>query len=434
MNIYEFIAREFGMNESVNVIEIGAHIGTDTIELAKFIGNGKMTSFEPDPRNIPILRRRIKKNGLPVKLIEMAVGAIQGTAEFRLSSGIPPYNDKHIVETQEHTASSSLKSPKNHLERFPWVKFDDLITVQVTTLDKFFGSRKEIIDIVWADVQGAELDMIDGGQETLARTRFLFTEFNDNEMYEGQAGLSEIIKRLPGEWGLALRFGDEVLLQNKAYGHEWVCDSHAQQCWDVKFRTSDVFPLLIQQGRSLAADFLTNAAENQVFNNVLFGATSLLEVGCGSGELVHLVKIKYPNLTRIMATDCSMGAIQHGIERYGADARFRIHDARNVYLFENEKFDLSITSCMLQHFKNPFLPIDNMLEVSKSCIVIVPYMQPVTDGYDDEGGIGHVFMFTDATFEKYNIISKICYASKGWQYSSKGEPPLLMAILLEKKL
>jgi hypothetical protein len=47
------------------------------------------------------------------------------------------------------------------------------------------------IDFIWADVQGAEEDLILGGLDTLRkRTKYLFTEYNNSEMYEGQINLN----------------------------------------------------------------------------------------------------------------------------------------------------------------------------------------------------------------------------------------------------
>lgn len=441
-NIYEFIAREFGARDSVNIVEVGAHIGTDTVQLAKFVGKGKMVSFEPDPRNIPILKKRIEENGLKIQLVEKAIGDKVGNAEFYLSSGIPPYDDDHIAETKQHTASSSLKAPKNHLERFPWVKFDDVHPVSVTSLDAFFGislaepDRTSLngfpegtIDILWVDVQGAEFDLIVGGTKVLAQTKFLFTEFNNDEMYEGQANLDKLLASLPGDWGLVHIFGDEILLQNKAFGDDWTSDSHAQQCWDERYATPSMLPVILQQGQILARDFFIQASQNHSFSNLLKSSKSMFEIGCGTGELAHIAK--QSGIEKVLATDCSKVAIAYASGQYGNEAEFKVHDARTPW--KRGEFDMSIASNVLQLFKNPFLLVDNMLKVSKYCVVTVPYMQPVTDGYDDEGGVGHVFSFTDSTFEKYDIINQMHYVTLGWQHSAKGEPPLMMSLLIRRR-
>ena len=54
------------------------------------------------------------------------------------------------------------------------------------------------IDMLWVDIQGAERDMIAGGQNALSRTRYLFIEAETTELYEGMALRDELLTLLPG--------------------------------------------------------------------------------------------------------------------------------------------------------------------------------------------------------------------------------------------
>ena len=55
-----------------------------------------------------------------------------------------------------------------------------------------------LIDFIWADVQGAERELIEGGKETLnKKTRYFYTEFSNEELYEDQPTLDEICRLLP---------------------------------------------------------------------------------------------------------------------------------------------------------------------------------------------------------------------------------------------
>ncbi len=113
------------------------------------------------------------------------------------------------------SASSSLKKPVKHLEMAPWVKFDTKVKVKVVTLDTFAATEGlAAIDFIWADVQGAEDQMIAGGQKALATTSYLYTEYSDVEVYQGQINLKQIVERLPGKWEVLEDFGDDVLLRN----------------------------------------------------------------------------------------------------------------------------------------------------------------------------------------------------------------------------
>jgi hypothetical protein len=71
------------------------------------------------------------------------------------------------------------------------------------------------IDLIWADTQGAEADLIAGGVEALAKTRFFYTEYSDDEWYEGQPNLKKILEMLPN-FNIVHRFTMDILLKNTA--------------------------------------------------------------------------------------------------------------------------------------------------------------------------------------------------------------------------
>jgi hypothetical protein len=86
--------------------------------------------------------------------------------------------------------------------------------VPVTRLDSWAAAQNiGQVDLIWADMQGAERDLIAGGGKTLSRTRYLYTEYSNDEWYEGQANLLEIMEMLP-LFRVTHRFATDVLLQN----------------------------------------------------------------------------------------------------------------------------------------------------------------------------------------------------------------------------
>ena len=46
------------------------------------------------------------------------------------------------------------------------------------------------------DVQGAEIDVTRGGRNALISTRYLYTEYSNEELYEGQLSLKQLLKEL----------------------------------------------------------------------------------------------------------------------------------------------------------------------------------------------------------------------------------------------
>ena len=206
-----------GDRPDLTIMEIGCANGQDSGQLVRLFPRARIICFEPDPRNVYWL----KKEGAErfVTLIDAAVSDTDGTATFNLSGGMPP--GVKAGANSAWTQSSSLKRPTGHLKDFPWCKFEKTAKVRTVRLDTFTREHKiDRVDFIWADVQGAEDLLIAGGQETLARTRYFFTEVFDGGWYEGQIGLEEILRRLPGgpeAWEIVERYKIDVLLRNRRF-------------------------------------------------------------------------------------------------------------------------------------------------------------------------------------------------------------------------
>lgn len=200
--IKEWVQQRFCDAGPKTFLELGAYRGDDTAWLAAIPGV-TVHAFEPDPRNHPAPQPN-------VSLHRAAIAERDGAGSLILS---------REGWGREWTYSSSLKQPKNHLRQFP-VTFGDAVEVDLVALDTFTRQHGlEVIDFIWADIQGAEGEMIRGGRETLARTRYLYTEYSDDEMYEGQPTLRDILAMLPDFRVLEL-WPDDVLLENRRLASE----------------------------------------------------------------------------------------------------------------------------------------------------------------------------------------------------------------------
>ena len=192
------------------VLEIGANIGQDTTRLLAAFPNAVVHCFEPDPRALAQLERDIVSDR--VRVYPLAISAVDGPVTFYVSSGAPPGSEEMYPDGWH--LSGSVRSPKNHLEVHPWCRFDTTLEVESRRLDTWAAEHGiEAVDFVWADVQGAEGDLVRGGARTLARTRVLYTEFSDGELYTGQVDLRGLRALLPG-WTLERRYRGDVLLVN----------------------------------------------------------------------------------------------------------------------------------------------------------------------------------------------------------------------------
>ncbi len=198
------------------ILEVGANDGAHTRELLAQFPHATIYAFEPDPRAYAKFKACISDPR--VRVFNAAIGAADGEAEFHVSSGLPP---DMAPETAAHYAqgwdqSGSLRAPKTHKAVWPWCRFEEKISVRVHRLDTFARENGiGRVDLVWADTQGAEGDLIAGGTQTLATTRFFYTEYSDEEWYEGQPTLQQLADMLP-KFKIVHRFPMDVLFKNIA--------------------------------------------------------------------------------------------------------------------------------------------------------------------------------------------------------------------------
>jgi FkbM family methyltransferase len=189
---------------SPTVVELGARIGEDENWIrASFSEDVHYVMVEPDLRNCQmILDKGVHRTR---RLLIGAVSDHCGTVDFHGS----------VVDGNTR-GSGSIRKPTKHLEIFPAVEFPLHLSTRVPShsLDCIFEREwLSKISLLYVDIQGAERDMILGGQKALSHTQYLFLETEDRELYEGMAVKSELMGMLEG-WELIRDFGYNCLLKN----------------------------------------------------------------------------------------------------------------------------------------------------------------------------------------------------------------------------
>jgi FkbM family methyltransferase len=163
------------------IIEIGAHIGTDSYDLSRAFPKGKVIGFEPSPG---LLAKALAYNASRpnIFLIPCALSEKPGFRILHQSSGTSD-------------GSSSILAPTNALHLYPGIKWNtkDQIVVPALTLDDFVDvAGIDQIDLIWIDAQGAEGLIFRGAHNALRRTRFVYCEVCSVPEYAGAATYSEI--------------------------------------------------------------------------------------------------------------------------------------------------------------------------------------------------------------------------------------------------
>jgi 2-O-methyltransferase len=212
---FDELQRLIGADARV-VLEIGAHHGWHTnIFLQKF-PRATVHAFEPDDRARAMFKQSVSDTR--VRLHEIAIGAADGPAPFYVSSGLPPNlpQEHRARYPQGWDQSGSLRRPTGHADIWPWVKFERTVQIPVRRLDTWAAEHRiGPVDFIWADMQGAEVDLIRGGGSTLAMTRFLYAEYSNEELYEGEPSLPTLLSMLP-TFSIVKLFPNDVLLRNNA--------------------------------------------------------------------------------------------------------------------------------------------------------------------------------------------------------------------------
>ena len=188
------------------IIEVGANNGSASNAFIKTFPACRLECFEPDPRAIAKWRTKVRSER--ARLWEAAVGDFNGVTRFHMSDG--------LEEKYEggYDKSGSILAPKEVLRRHPTIRFERAIDVKIYRLDDWASDNGfDKVDFIWADVQGAETNLIRGATKVLSRTRFFYAEYSRFELYEGQKTLEEIKAMLP-HFRVKMLFRGDVLFEN----------------------------------------------------------------------------------------------------------------------------------------------------------------------------------------------------------------------------
>lgn len=170
--------------------------------------------FEP----VDYLYKQIKDNIKKYQfgefiILNKAIGDKDGIVDFYQSGG-EKKEDGKITDT--YYGSSSINEPKNVFIYWSDMTFEkkQIESIKFDTYIKENNLKNKIIDFVWADIQGAEINLIRGGKKTFKNVRYFYTEYSNGGLYKGDKGLDGILKALP-DFEIECDYQGDVLLKNK---------------------------------------------------------------------------------------------------------------------------------------------------------------------------------------------------------------------------
>lgn len=160
------------LKTGMTFVDVGASIGFHTLHAARAVGfSGTVIAFEPAPAIFRLLQRSVHLNGLGAicKCMNLAVSSSEGLAALHLSS------------VCGHNSLYPLGDEKEESE----------VQIQTARLDSVLLDLQRI-DVVKIDVEGAELDVLEGMKHILANHRDI--------MLVVKYGISHLKRIDPADW------------------------------------------------------------------------------------------------------------------------------------------------------------------------------------------------------------------------------------------
>ena len=148
------------------IVEIGANLGTSTVEMLLRYGVPEVIAIEPSPDNCRVLRHNLLANNLEarVSVLAVALSDRDGEVAFELSP----------VNAGDHRVRMGASQTKSHEDERP------TIAVPARRFDSLVGEGKidlESTGAVWMDAQGHEGHILSGAQQLLASDIPIITEY-----------------------------------------------------------------------------------------------------------------------------------------------------------------------------------------------------------------------------------------------------------------
>lgn len=179
------IIKSLGLSSVTGVLQVGANTGQ---EVPYFLANGVRFATLIEPLGGPFAALQARCQNLDGYVL---VQALCGSRDGEMV-------DFHVASNNGE--SSSMLKPANHLADYPWVAFPQVISLETFTLDRIVAlvnaHRPEVTaatNLLYMDVQGAELRVLGGAAKVLESVTYIYTETGVGGGYEGDVELLDLM-------------------------------------------------------------------------------------------------------------------------------------------------------------------------------------------------------------------------------------------------
>jgi len=176
-----YIKRHWDISADSIIIDVGGFNGDTSLYFASQFKGQKVYCIEPNARMWPSVDR-VAATHKEISIKKMALGRTRGEGVLHvtandLSSSLNPLNTRGNKGTP--AAFQAM------------LKEEATAIVAVSTLDEEFKNCASVM-FIKLDTQGTELDILNGGIQTLAKTKFILTEMNNHQFYTNTCQYYEV--------------------------------------------------------------------------------------------------------------------------------------------------------------------------------------------------------------------------------------------------
>jgi FkbM family methyltransferase len=168
------------------VFDIGSRDGRQSLQLAKLFPNAIIVSVECNPQTLDQCRSSAAKQPR-IRLVEKAINSYTGRCRFF------PIDTKRTITswTDGNPGASSLFVATGDYPTETYVQNE--IEVECIRLDDLCNQLAiKAIDLIWMDLQGAELLALQSAGTFLDSVRYIYTEVSHRAIYAGQCLFDDV--------------------------------------------------------------------------------------------------------------------------------------------------------------------------------------------------------------------------------------------------
>lgn len=206
MKKFEYIVKTYLPSENLCVMYIGANTGQELEYFFKYFKSASIYCFEPLKRTVVVLEKTISNLkekysdvDLNIEVINKAVCNTDGDIEIWHDPKSPTHQSATIMPLP-HPGDKS----HHHIDK---------MMVKGIKLDTFIQEKKiDKIDLIYADVEGAQGPLIDGADKALQISEHLYIE---TDGWWGGLNLEGIKERLKDKFSVELRLSHDTFFIRK---------------------------------------------------------------------------------------------------------------------------------------------------------------------------------------------------------------------------